>query len=105
MSTILSYLTRYNTLVYVSFVNIFLELRIIVYNNNHMSNLNEQEKEKMLSTEEVANTFNKSKATIYRWIRERKINAIKIGRDYLFEPEEIKRIIKENQTYNMKNAS
>jgi excisionase family DNA binding protein len=49
----------------------------------------------LYSVEELSKILGIHKRTIYRWIKEKKINVIKIGREYKITKEEIEKIVKE----------
>lgn len=42
-----------------------------------------------LTVDEVAEIFNVKKMTVWAWIREKKLNAIRTGREYRVRPEDI----------------
>lgn len=50
--------------------------------------------ESLLTIEEVASYLRCSQITIRRMIKARKINALKVGRRYLFEKKEVLRVLK-----------
>ena len=52
--------------------------------------------EKLYTQKEVAEMFNVTTQTIYRWRKAGKINAVKVGNRALITWEEINRVLKEN---------
>ena len=59
--------------------------------------------EKLYTQKEVAEMFNVTTQTIYRWRKAGKISATKIGKNVMFTTEEINRTIKENQEKGANN--
>ena len=54
--------------------------------------------EKLLSCEDVALRYSVEIATVWRWVREKKLTAIKTGKTYKFRPQDIERFEAENTT-------
>lgn len=52
--------------------------------------------EKLYTQKEVAEMFNVTTQTIYRWRKAGKINAVKVGNRALITWEEIRRVLEEN---------
>ena len=50
--------------------------------------------ESLYSTSEVAVFFNVNRVTIYRWVKEGKIKAYKIGRHYKISDSEVVRLLR-----------
>ena len=50
--------------------------------------------EALYSTSEVAMLFNVNRVTIYRWVKEGKINAYKIGRHHKIPVSEVVRLLR-----------
>ncbi|MBP2656244.1 MAG: binding domain, excisionase family [Firmicutes bacterium] len=46
--------------------------------------------EKCLSCDEVAMRYDVKKITVWAWIREKKLNALKIGKLYRIRPEDLR---------------
>lgn len=44
---------------------------------------------RMYTTDEIAEHYRVERCTIYRWVREGKLNGMKIGRAFLFSEEDI----------------
>lgn len=51
---------------------------------------------KLLTVEEIAELFQTSTSTIYRWVHKREIPFVKLGGKLRFSPDEIQEYIKQN---------
>lgn len=51
---------------------------------------------KLLTVEEIAELFQASTSTIYRWVHKREIPFVKLGGKLRFSPDEIQEYIKQN---------
>lgn len=51
-----------------------------------------------LTTDEVCKVLHISKLTLYRWVKQGKLTAIKVGKKLLIEQAELQRIISEGKT-------
>lgn len=53
---------------------------------------------KFLTTRDVADIFSVSPYTILRWVAERKLEGVKIGRSYRFSEDNILKLVRERKT-------
>ena len=51
---------------------------------------------KLLTVEDIAELFQTSTSTIYRWVHKREIPFVKLGGKLRFSPDEIQEYIKQN---------
>lgn len=51
--------------------------------------------QKVYTTKEVASIFRVCAATVRKWVKQGRIQGVKIGRKWTFPEEEVKRVIKE----------
>ena len=56
---------------------------------------------KLLTVEEIAELFQISTSTIYRWVHKREIPFVKLGGKLRFSPDEIWEFIKKNSVSNL----
>ena len=56
---------------------------------------------KLLTVEEIAELFQTSTSTIYRWVHKREIPFVKLGGKLRFSPNEIQEFIKKNSVSNL----
>ena len=52
------------------------------------------EKDKLLSSEEICKILKISRVTLYRWIKDGKVESIKIGKRHLFKESVLEQLIK-----------
>lgn len=56
---------------------------------------------KLLTVEEIAELFQTSTSTIYRWVHKREIPFVKLGGKLRFSPDTIQEYIKKNSVSNL----
>ena len=56
---------------------------------------------KLLTVEEIAELFQTSTSTIYRWVHKREIPFVKLGGKLRFSPDAIQEYIKKNSGSNL----
>ena len=56
---------------------------------------------KLLTVEEIAELFQTSTSTIYRWVHKREIPFVKLGGKLRFSPDAIQECIKKNSVSNL----
>ncbi len=56
---------------------------------------------KLLTVEEIAEFFQTSTSTIYRWVHKREIPFVKLGGKLRFSPDAIQEYIKKNSVSNL----
>lgn len=56
---------------------------------------------KLLTVEEIAELFQTSTSTIYRWVHKREIPFVKLGGKLRFSPDAIHEYIKKNSVSNL----
>lgn len=56
---------------------------------------------KLLTIEEIAELFQTSTSTIYRWVHKREIPFVKLGGKLRFSPDAIQEYIKKNSVSNL----
>jgi len=54
--------------------------------------------EKLLNCEQVAARYNVKKDCVWKWVREKKLNAIKTGKYYNFRLQDLEKFESENAT-------
>ena len=61
--------------------------------------------EKFLTCEDVATRYNVKINTVWRWVREKKLAAIKTGKKYAFRLQDLEKFEDENKTEVIRNES
>ena len=61
--------------------------------------------EKNLTCNDVAEKYGVKKLTVWAWIREKKLNAIKTGKNYSIRPQDIQEFEESRKTKNMLKAT